>query len=187
MSRHFLSHVAGTTLLLGALACASHKTETAPRVYRSGQEGKAAKPRAYLDAQEERLARIPGTSLERSADDALVVRFDGNVLFDPGSSVLSRAANQTVQDVAEVLAHYPDSTIVVKGYTDSTGDAAENQYLSQRRAEAVGGVLVSRGVAPPRLVATGYGETQPVATNASARGRHVNRRVEIVVRAPVAR
>jgi outer membrane protein OmpA-like peptidoglycan-associated protein len=55
--------------------------------------------------------------------------------------------------------------------------------LSQRRAETVGGALVSHGVAPQRVIATGYGETMPVATNSSERGRQLNRRVEILLKA----
>jgi len=169
-------------LVLGVSACASHKESARAR----GSEvtkTKVVSTRAYMDAQEERLAKIPGTKVERVDDDALRVRLDSDVLFAPGSAVLSRSASETVEEVAEVLAEYPRTTVVINGYTDATGGAAKNQYLSERRAEAVGGAVVSRGVAAPRVVAAGHGETEPVATNASARGRNLNRRVEIEVRA----
>jgi outer membrane protein OmpA-like peptidoglycan-associated protein len=138
---------------------------------------------AYMDAQEERLARIPGTAVERVEDDMLLVGFDSDILFNPNSATLGPAATSTVQEVADVLADYSKTAVVVQGHTDSTGPANHNQYLSERRAETVGGALVARGVSPKRLVATGYGETLPVASNTSARGRSLNRRVAILLKA----
>ena len=67
------------------------------------------------------------------------------------------------------------------GHTDSQGDAAYNQRLSERRAQAVQSYLVSRGVNPARMVAYGQGETQPIASNDTASGRAANRRVELRV------
>jgi outer membrane protein OmpA-like peptidoglycan-associated protein len=138
---------------------------------------------AYMDAQEERLARIPGTTVERVEKDTLLVRFDSDILFDTGSTTLGPAALGTVHEVADVLADYSKTAVVVQGHTDSTGPADYNQDLSERRAETVGGALVARGVAPQRLVATGYGESLPVASNGSERGRRLNRRVAILLKA----
>jgi outer membrane protein OmpA-like peptidoglycan-associated protein len=164
-------------LMAGLVGCAKQGADQTPRP----AQRPAPSPTAYLDAQEERLARIPGTSIERVRKDLLLVRLDTDVLFDSGSVALTRRANDTVQDVAEVLAQYPRTNVVVRGYTDSRGSATANQDLSQRRAEAVGGALVSRGVAPERMVATGYGEANPVANNETSRGRNQNRRVEIAL------
>jgi outer membrane protein OmpA-like peptidoglycan-associated protein len=73
---------------------------------------------------------------------------------------------------------------VVEGHTDSVGSDAYNQTLSERRANAVRDVLVNQyGVGSDRVNAAGYGETRPVADNASADGRAVNRRVEAEVEA----
>ncbi len=73
---------------------------------------------------------------------------------------------------------------MVEGHTDSVGSDAYNQTLSERRANAVRDVLVNQyGVGGERVNAVGYGETRPVADNASAEGRAVNRRVEAEVEA----
>jgi len=170
-------------LLLGGCACATHKPEPTSATHRPREASRPVSTRAYMDAQEERLARIDGAKVERVEDDRLVVRLDANELFPPGSAVLNRSAARTVEEVADVLAEYPRTTVVVNGYTDATGGAARNQYLSERRAETVGGTFVARGVAPPRVVSTGHGELAPVASNTSPRGRTLNRRVEIEVRA----
>jgi outer membrane protein OmpA-like peptidoglycan-associated protein len=138
---------------------------------------------AYMDAQEERLARVPGTTVERVEEDTLLVRFDSDILFGTDSATLGPAALGTVQEVADVLADYPKTAVVVQGHTDSTGPAAHNQDLSERRADSVEGALVAFGVAPRRLMATGYGESLPVASNASERGRQLNRRVAILLKA----
>jgi outer membrane protein OmpA-like peptidoglycan-associated protein len=138
---------------------------------------------AYMDAQEERLARIPGTTVERIEDDTLLVHFDSDILFNPDSAALGPAALGTVQEVADVLTKYSKTAVVVQGHTDSTGPASHNQELSEQRAQTVSGALVARGVAPNRLVATGYGATLPVASNSSDRGRRLNRRVAILLKA----
>jgi outer membrane protein OmpA-like peptidoglycan-associated protein len=138
---------------------------------------------AYMDAQEEKLARIPGTSVQRVEPDLLLVHFESDILFSPDSTTLGRRAEDTVEHVAEVLAEYRKTAVVVQGHTDSTGTASHNQWLSERRAETVGGALVARGVSPRRLATEGYGETMPVASNRSERGRSANRRVEILLKA----
>jgi OOP family OmpA-OmpF porin len=81
--------------------------------------------------------------------------------------------------VAASLVANPDIRIEIAGHTDNTGSAATNQRLSQSRAEAVQIYLASKGVAPNRMVAKGYGPTVPIAPNTSAAGRAQNRRVEL--------
>lgn len=174
----FETGLVAVVVAAGLLGCSTKQTaEHTPQPAKRP----APSPVTYLDAQEERLARIPGTNVERLRADTLVVRFDSDVLFESGSVALTRRANDTVQDVAEVLAQYPRTNISVRGYTDARGSTTTNQDLSQRRAEAVGGALVSRGVSPERMIASGYGEANPVATNETSRGRNLNRRVEIVL------
>jgi outer membrane protein OmpA-like peptidoglycan-associated protein len=138
---------------------------------------------AYMDAQEERLARIPGTSVERIDPNTLLLHFDSDILFDTNSTTLTETARGTVDRVADVLTDYQKTAVVVQGHTDSTGAPAHNQRLSERRAETVGGALVASGVEPKRLATSGYGETDPVASNNSERGRSANRRVEILLKA----
>jgi outer membrane protein OmpA-like peptidoglycan-associated protein len=137
----------------------------------------------YLDAQEEKLARIPGTSVERVGRDTLLVHFDSDVLFAVDSAALDGASRSSLEQVAAVVSEYRKTAVVVQGHTDSTGSEAYNQRLSQRRADAVKNFFIGRGVKPERLVAVGYGETQPVVSNASANGRALNRRVDILLRA----
>ena len=78
-----------------------------------------------------------------------------------------------------MLKEYKDTTITVSGHTDSQGDAAYNQRLSQDRAGSVAGYLVNRGVASSRVSAVGFGKTQPIADNSTEAGRSQNRRVEV--------
>lgn len=138
---------------------------------------------AYMDHQEERLARIPGTSVERVGEDTLLVHFDSDVLFAVDSATLDRDAGSTLDRTAEVLTDYPKTAVVVQGHTDSAGSEEHNMSLSQRRAQSVQSYLISRGVAPERIAAVGHGEAFPVASNASNWGRQQNRRVDILLRA----
>jgi len=94
---------------------------------------------------------------------------------------LTPEGREKVRGVAETLNRYPDRGIEVSGYTDSSGDDARNQRLSERRAEAVKQILVDSGVSASRITTAGYGAANPVASNATAEGRAQNRRVEIVL------
>jgi outer membrane protein OmpA-like peptidoglycan-associated protein len=138
---------------------------------------------AYMDRQQERLARIPGTTVERVGDDTLMVHFDSDVLFNVGSSVLDASARDTLSDVADVINDYPKTAVVVQGHTDSIGGEEMNQYLSERRAGSVEDYLANRGVDPGRMTSIGYGESYPVASNGSSSGRQQNRRVDVLLKA----
>ena len=72
----------------------------------------------------------------------------------------------------------PNQTAIISGHTDSTGDANYNEKLSQRRADAVKEAIIQEGVEAERLQSKGYGETRPIADNATKEGRAQNRRVE---------
>ncbi len=112
----------------------------------------------------------------------MVITLSGAVLFTSGKSDLLPAAQVKLNDVAKALIEQdPDSKMVVEGHTDSQGAAAANQELSQKRAQAVRDYLVSRGIAPDRITAQGFGPTRPIGENNSPEGRANNRRVEIVV------
>jgi len=87
----------------------------------------------------------------------------------------------TVRKLAEVMMQNPDRTVLVEGFTDSTGSTAHNQDLSERRAQSVAQALTSLGVPRERVAMRGYGEAYPVASNDSAANRQLNRRVEIVL------
>ncbi len=137
---------------------------------------------AYMDRQEEKLARIPGTTVERVGKDMLLVHFASDILFDVNSSTLSGGSRSTLDQVAGVLGEFPKTAVIVQGHTDSTGSDAHNQALSERRAASVVSYLAGRGVDPARMQALGYGESQPVADNATPDGRRLNRRVNILLK-----
>lgn len=105
----------------------------------------------------------------------------GDVLFDTNKSDLKAGGMRNVQKLAGVLKEYPQRNVLVEGFTDSTGSSEYNQDLSDRRARAVRTALQDTGVAGERISNRGYGKTFPVADNATAEGRQLNRRVEIIV------
>jgi outer membrane protein OmpA-like peptidoglycan-associated protein len=113
---------------------------------------------------------------------SLTVTMPQDILFATGSDVLRGDLQRDLNAVATNLLNYPDSTIEIAGHTDNTGTAALNQDLSQRRATAVANVLRQAGVPNRRIVAFGRGEDIPIASNLTAEGRALNRRVEIVIR-----
>jgi outer membrane protein OmpA-like peptidoglycan-associated protein len=87
----------------------------------------------------------------------------------------------TLRKLADVMAQNPDRTVLVEGFTDSTGSSSHNQELSERRANAVASALAGMGVARERVAMRAYGEAYPVAPNDNASNRQLNRRVEIVL------
>ena len=120
----------------------------------------------------------------RPTDRGLVLTL-GDTLFATGKSELKSGATVNLDRLTTFMNEYPKRTAAIEGYTDSMGSDEMNQSLSQRRADAVKGYLVGRGVSSDRLSASGRGENSPVADNESAAGRQQNRRVEVVI-SPVA-
>jgi outer membrane protein OmpA-like peptidoglycan-associated protein len=101
--------------------------------------------------------------------------------FDVDSAVIQPRSEPVIAEIAQLLTSTPGLRFQVEGHTDSDGGAAYNLGLSQRRAQAVVDDLVRRyGIARSRLVAKGFGLTQPVASNATAAGKALNRRVELL-------
>lgn len=112
----------------------------------------------------------------------MVITLSGSVLFASAKADLLPAAQLKLNDVANALTKEdPLSKIVVEGHTDSQGQAAYNQELSQHRAQVVRDYLVTRGIASDRISAQGFGPSRSIADNNSPEGRANNRRVEIVV------
>jgi OOP family OmpA-OmpF porin len=98
--------------------------------------------------------------------------------FAPGSAVFESSNRKALDHLGEILRRCDSGRIEIGGHTDSQGRDKLNQRLSQARAEAVLDALIARGVPLDRLSARGYGDQQPVATNASEAGRALNRRIE---------
>ena len=136
-----------------------------------------------MDRQEERLARIPGTTVERVDDRTLLVHFESDILFNVNSAGLNAASRRSLDDAVAVFLEYQKTAIVAQGHTDATGSEAYNEQLAARRADAVMGHLIYRGVDSTRIVSIGYGESYPIASNDTPAGREQNRRVDLLLRA----
>jgi len=105
----------------------------------------------------------------------------GDVLFGTDQANLTPDGMATVKKLAMVMQQAPNRTVLVEGFTDSTGSTAHNQELSERRASSVASTLTSMGVPRERVAMRGYGQAYPVAPNDTANNRQMNRRVEIVL------
>ena len=113
--------------------------------------------------------------------EELIVRMPQDILFPVDSATVNGGLRSDLLVLADNLNRYPNSVVTVVGHTDSTGDAGYNQRLSEQRASSVVAILRSGGVAPGRLRAVGAGEDRPIATNQTAEGRALNRRVDITI------
>lgn len=106
----------------------------------------------------------------------------GDVLFGINKAQLKPGGTRNVQKLADFLKEYPQHKVLIEGYTDSTGSDSLNQDLSERRAEAVRRALVDgAGISGDRVSTRGYGKEFPVASNDTATGRQLNRRVEVII------
>jgi outer membrane protein OmpA-like peptidoglycan-associated protein len=141
---------------------------------------------AMMDKQERELRQIQGVDVTRTAPDELKVTVRNDVLFDFDSTALRSASRDSLREMSDVFQKYPNTTISVQGHTDSVGSASYNKQLSKRRATAVASYLEDLGLSSSRVETIGYGESQPRATNSTASGRQLNRRVEIHIRANAA-
>ena len=112
--------------------------------------------------------------LQKTMDD-----FARVILFNPGRATLKAESADVLFEIIAVLNEYPNAKFTIEGHTDSIGSYELNQKLSEDRANAVKAFFVKNGIDPGRLIAIGYGEKRPIATNMYKAGRAQNRRVEI--------
>ena len=127
---------------------------------------------------------IKGNDVEvRGNDRYSIYSLGENVLFSTGKADIRKEAEANLSSVvASINQHYAGGYVKVYGYTDSTGSTAENNKLSAQRAQAVAAWLTGNGkMAADKVSAYAEGEARPLASNGSAAGRQMNRRVEIVV------
>ena len=135
----------------------------------------------YMDTQEAKLRktlRDTGVSVERDGDNINLV-MPGNITFVTAGHDLSADFHAVLDSVILVLQEFDKTIIVVSGHTDSKGSVDYNQALSERRADSVAEYLLDQGVVVARLETIGFGESNPLADNATAEGRSLNRRVEL--------
>jgi len=137
----------------------------------------------YMDRQEAKLrAQLQGTgvSVTRSGDN-IILNMPGNVTFKTNSADINASFYQVLNSVALVLKEFDKTVVDIAGHADSTGADDKNLELSQRRAGSVSSYLGAQGINAQRLIAVGYGEARPIASNDTAEGRTLNRRVEITL------
>ncbi len=163
------------------------------------------KLKVYLDDQ--RLINVPhmagnptGITLSANSNDMYVKNFrvakggvkyydkvltDGKIIvngikFDVNKATLKPESMGPINRIYKMMVKYPDLKFSVEGHTDSDGDVATNQKLSEARAKAVMDKLIAMGISPDRLKSKGWGESKPIDTNATPEGKANNRRVEFV-------
>jgi outer membrane protein OmpA-like peptidoglycan-associated protein len=134
-----------------------------------------------MDKKAEELDQeLESAEVER-VGEGIKVTFDSGLLFDFDSAALRANAEQDLAEFAESMQDFPETNILIVGHTDSKGSADYNQQLSERRAGSAADYLSRRGLASDRLITSGKGESEPVATNETAEGRQQNRRVEVAI------
>ncbi|HAX61969.1 MAG TPA: hypothetical protein DCX95_05375 [Elusimicrobia bacterium] len=134
-----------------------------------------------VNIQEKIIPEVKNISVKEEKR-GLVVNLASSVLFDSGKAELKPASYPVLNEVVKLMQEYPENKILIEGHTDSYGSNAYNKKLSEKRAQAVVSILVSKyAVNSKRLKAVGYGEEKPIADNKTAAGREQNRRVEIII------
>ena len=143
-----------------------------------------------LEAEERIKSQFGQVEKMFSRDEARVFREGDKVIlrlvgltFDSGKAEIKQEDFDLLAKVEKAIDVFPRSELVIEGHTDSYGGDASNQRLSQQRAEAVQQYMINAMRIPSyRLIATGYGETNPVANNETASGRARNRRIDIIIK-----
>ena len=142
-----------------------------------------------IDLQKQQM-QIDAAKKELQAKETeknITINLQGDVAFDSGKSALKPEGEKSLEKVAVVISQFPESKVLITGYTDNQGGAKPNLLLSEKRAEAVRDWCVKHGVAAAAITTKGMGEENPAAMNQNADGtdnpdgRRQNRRVEITV------
>jgi len=162
---------ARTNEVSGALLARDQATERAENA--NAARDQATQQTAALQSELDALKAKP-------TDRGLVLTL-GDVLFDSGRAELNPGAYRNLDQLVQFLTLHAERRVEIDGYTDSVGTDSFNLDLSQRRADSVKSVLVSRGIDSARIASRGYGKDFGVASNADSGGRQLNRRVEIVI------
>lgn len=145
----------------------------------------------YMDNQKRDLEKFLAQErnsgviqVDKLQDNVLRVTMTAQSAFAVDSAEIKGTFHSTMDKISKVVNTYGKTTLTIVGHTDSTGSAAHNQALSERRAQSVQDYFLQKGVVSQRLSSLGRGKNEPRATNATAEGRALNRRVEIFI-APV--
>ena len=130
--------------------------------------------------------------LFRPGEVEVYINLDGSLLvrlkalkFAPGASRIDKTKYaDLIKHLALALALYNDRNYRIEGHTDNQGNPRSNQVLSLKRAESVRDMLVADGIDAAKIKSFGYGEVRPIASNAFAKGRAMNRRIDVIIEAP---
>jgi outer membrane protein OmpA-like peptidoglycan-associated protein len=157
---------------------AETKTLEADAANASAQASAAQNAAAQQRAQE--LESALADLQAKKTDRGLVITL-GDVLFATNLAELKPGAHRSLEKLSAFLHEYPQRSVQIEGFTDSTGSDDYNQGLSERRAGAVRDALTGMGISSDRIQTRGLGKSDPVADNDSASGRQQNRRVEVII------
>ena len=161
-------------------ALARQNAERAAQAAAVAEQQAARADQSSTSVRRAELERELAELKARETEHGLVLTL-GDVLFAPNQSEPTTAALRKLSPFVTILKEQPQRSIRIEGYTDSRGPESYNLDLSQRRADAVRDFLIENGISPRRITARGYGEADPVASNATLAGRQENRRVEVIV------
>jgi len=140
----------------------------------------------YMDRTYQNLReRLAGTGVgvTRVNERQILLNFPSDLTFDFNRDDVKSQFVPTLRNVGGILREYDQTTVDVYGHADSVGSDSYNQDLSERRAMNVASVLISGGVIRQRMITEGFGESRPIASNATDDGRARNRRVEVYISA----
>ena len=134
-----------------------------------------------MDRQAEELTKVLPDAQVARVGEGIAVTFDSGILFAFDSDGLQPAGRENLRKLADSLKDNASTEIMLVGHTDAVGRPEYNQDLSKRRAGTAAAYLASQGVVRGRMLTSGKGETEPVASNDDEAGRRRNRRVEIAI------
>lgn len=148
---------------------------------RAGQAAQArAREAQEATARAKRLEQELAELKAKQTERGLVLTL-GDVLFEYDKADLKAGALRNLYQLVTFLRENPNRNLLIEGHTDSIGSDSYNLDLSQRRSEAVQTFLLQNGISAERIIARGYGEAYPIASNNTEAGRQQNRRVEVVI------
>ena len=162
-----------------------NRENDAQRASAQAELDRAAKEKTQAEAEKaelrtQLLAQFNAILQTRDTARGLIVNMS-DVLFDTAKYSLRPLAREKLAKVAGIVSGHPGLRLDVEGHTDSVGGNEYNQQLSEQRGGAVRDYLTQQGMPVSSVTSRGFGKTQPVATNDTAAGRQLNRRVEIVI------
>lgn len=126
-----------------------------------------------------RATREPVKYVPTKEEDEIIKTAFSQLEFETNKAIIKQSSYSSLDGLAQLLKSHPEWSVILKGYTDNTGNAAKNLQLSKDRAAAVKNYLIRKGVSAAHIQSFGYGSANPIASNATLAGRAKNRRVEI--------